>query len=216
MNRNHSAVFVLAVLAVAMLFLPLPGSGGGSTTYPWPTNWSLGGLASWSQPLIASGTSLPATSTADTGDLYVLVDGATATLYRLTAGAWTTMSAGTSGSTGTDGVSTDTVVAYIATETADRTAAVATVAGDLTNHAADSTDPHTATMTVSSSVKVGSGTEDTYIERSGTGTVTIGSYTCLIPEAATPTGDIATGTHWYDSNTNKERVYDGSAWNDLW
>lgn len=38
-----------------------------------------------------------------------------------------------------------------------------------------------------------------------------------MPSLATPTGPLlATGTHWYDQNENKVKVWDGAAWNALW
>ena len=60
-----------------------------------PSQWSLAGVASWAQPLTASGTTLPATATYALGDLFALYGGAASTtfeLYRLcasgTAGVW--------------------------------------------------------------------------------------------------------------------------------
>lgn len=60
-----------------------------------PTQWSLAGVASWAQPLTASGTALPATASYAIGDLFALYGGAASTtfeLYRLcasgTAGVW--------------------------------------------------------------------------------------------------------------------------------
>lgn len=44
----------------------------GSELYPWPTDWSPGKLASWSQPLIASGTALPPVASASIGDLFFI------------------------------------------------------------------------------------------------------------------------------------------------
>lgn len=88
---------------------------------------------------------------------------------------------------------------------------------ELSAHAADQTDPHGASMTVSESIAVGTGdAEDAYISRLATGVVMIASYSYLPPTSATPSADIATGTIWYDSNVNKLKCYDGSAWQDLW
>lgn len=66
-----------------------------------PVQWSLAGLASWAQPLIASGAALPATSTYSTGELFMVFDTASGTIYRLTGGAWTP-----TGGTGTGGTGT--------------------------------------------------------------------------------------------------------------
>jgi hypothetical protein len=54
------------------------------------------------------------------------------------------------------------------------------------------------------------------VYRFATGTVGIASYAYLTPITATPTGDIATGTLWYDANVNKLKVYDGANWQGLW
>lgn len=225
MTRSQATALVLAVLSIAALLLPLPSTGGGSTTYPWPTNWSLGGLASWSQPLIASGAALPATSAADTGDLFITVDGATATLYRMQGGAWATMSSGTGGSGGTTDHAAPSNLGYAAaghtgfassTSITDVRAEAATVSASLTSHIADTTDPHGATETITSSILVGSGTQDTYLERSGTGTMTLASYARILPTTATPTDIVASGTLWYDANVGALKCYDGSTWHALW
>lgn len=86
----------------------------------------------------------------------------------------------------------------------------------LTAHVAENTDAHGATETITVSLQVGSGTADTTVSRSASGTVKIASYTVITPETATPTDSLATGTLWYDSNTNKLRCYDGASWNDCW
>lgn len=59
-------LFVMAFVKIVM--------AAGSTMYPWPTDWSPGSLASWSQPLIASGSALPSPAIASTGDLIFLYD----------------------------------------------------------------------------------------------------------------------------------------------
>lgn len=88
---------------------------------------------------------------------------------------------------------------------------------ELSAHAADQTDPHGASMTVSQKVNVGDGAEeDTVLQRSAPGTVQIGSYVAIINETATPATSLATGTLWYDKNINKLRCYDGSTWQNLW
>jgi hypothetical protein len=89
-------------------------------------------------------------------------------------------------------------------------------AASLTAHASDQVDPHGATQTISVSLQVGSGTPDLTIDRPSSGTMRIASYVVLVPEIATPTDALATGTLWYDGNVGKLRCYDGSAWNNLW
>lgn len=101
-----------------------------------------------------------------------------------------------------------TIAGYGLTDAASTTA--------LTDHTNDTADPHGANMSVSESVTIGSGTSDAYAYRVATGVVGIASYACIIPQVATPSADIATGTIWYDSNVNKLKCYDGSAWQDLW
>lgn len=101
-----------------------------------------------------------------------------------------------------------TIAGYGLTDAASTTA--------LTDHTNDTSDPHGADMIVSGSITVGSGVGDAYTYRVATGVVGIASYACIIPQAATPSATIATGTLWYDSNVNKLKCYDGSVWNDLW
>ena len=102
----------------------------------------------------------------------------------------------------------NTIAGYGLTDAASTTA--------LTDHTGDSTDPHGANMRVSESVTVGSGTGDAYVYRVATGVVGIASYGYIMPQAATPSAIIATGTLWMDSNENKLKCYDGSAWHSLW
>ncbi len=157
-----------------------------------PTNLSIKGVADWAiiGGHISSGTgTLPAVGAA--GERYTDLSTPTAPVeYRSDGSAWQTISGG-----GTD----------------DGTAA------SLSAHISDQTDPHGASMTVSESIAVGTGdAEDAYISRLATGVVMIASYSYLPPTSATPSADIATGTIWYDSNVNKLKCYDGSAWQDLW
>lgn len=184
--------------------------GAGSVTYPWPTNWSLGGLASWSQPLIASGTVLPSAGNGSAGDLYILIDGATMTWYRHDGSDFKAM-AGGSGGGGTTDHSALTNLAYA---DAGHTGFASTTT--VTDHMADTTDPHGATPEFSGGLVLGAGTPDATITRTATSTLTLASYTVIAPTAATPTATIATGTLWYDSNVNKLKCYDGSAWQALW
>lgn len=51
-------------------------------------SFSFQGVGSWAQPLISSGTTLPAPSTVATGDLFILFDSTNATLYRMASGSW--------------------------------------------------------------------------------------------------------------------------------
>lgn len=71
-----------------------------SDLYPNPS-WSLGGIASWAQPRIASGAALPAIASGAQGDLFIQL--ATApVLYIHHLGTWTAMAgAGTGTDTGT-------------------------------------------------------------------------------------------------------------------
>ena len=157
-----------------------------------PANLSIKGVADWAiiGGHISSGTgTLPAVGAA--GERYTDLSTPTAPVeYRSDGSAWQAISGG-----GTD----------------DGTAA------SLSAHISDQTDPHGASMTVSESIAVGTGdAEDAYISRLATGVVMIASYSYLPPTSATPSADIATGTIWYDSNVNKLKCYDGSAWQDLW
>lgn len=188
MNRQTWTLLLICSLFTSFC-LTLPAS----ELYPPPTNWSLGGVSSWSQPLIASGAALPAVASGAEGDLFILADVASWTTYRHDGSGWVQQVASGSGGGGGD-----------------------VTQAEFDAHVASATDPHTATMTVTSTFTIGSGTADTAITRNGTDTIGLASYVVIIPNAATPTAVVATGTIWYDSNTNKARCYDGSAWNDLW
>lgn len=92
------------------------------------------------------------------------------------------------------------------------------VTGDeFDEHVFNQVDPHGATMTVTSSITIGTTTAgiDASIERVATGIVQIASYMSIIETTATPTNP-ATFTFWGDGNTSKVRVWDGTTWNDLW
>ena len=88
----------------------------------------------------------------------------------------------------------------------------------LASHIATIVDPHSANLRVTQKVTVGTGSGpwDCHIYFLGSGTIGMASFVRLIPSAATPTGAIDPGLHWYDSNKNRERIWDGSAWHDLW
>jgi hypothetical protein len=75
-------------------------ASGAFAVHNGPAEWSLRGVASWAQPLTASGSALPAAASYTAGDLFfVQATGmASPSLYRLTsAGAWATVSADLSG-----------------------------------------------------------------------------------------------------------------------
>jgi hypothetical protein len=187
MKKHKHSVLLLALFVVSAAI----GLCGTATV---PLNLSPRGVADWAivGGWIGSGTgALPAVSA--TGSWYVDLSTATTPLaYRSNGASWIAIS-----STGTGGTATDS-------------------SASLSAHIADYEDPHGAAMTVSQSLSVGSGTADAYIERVASGTLLISSYTVIAPEAATPTNSLATGTLWYDSNTNKLRCYDGTSWNDCW
>lgn len=82
------------LLILTLCCFPAVSHATGSTLYPWPTNWSLGGLASWAQPLLASGT-LPAAATANVGEIFLDVSVATApALYVKIGSAWVLIAGG--------------------------------------------------------------------------------------------------------------------------
>lgn len=187
---------------------------------PWPTDWSGYGLASWSQPLIASGGVLPPIASAFNGELFFNVATAgSPQLYRKATSSWELAAGGGTGS----GVSTHSALTQLDFASAGHTdfassgALLSFIATPAFNaHVASQTNPHGASMTVTESISIGSGTEDCYISRLKTGTILLASWTCIPPEIATPT-DPATGTLWYDGNApNKLKCYDGSVWQSVW
>jgi len=196
------------VLAAALL-AALAAPSSASDVYPWPTNWSFGGIASWSQPRIASGAALPADASGTAGDLYILIDGASQTWYRHDGTNFISMTGSGGGGT-TDHSALDN----LAYADSGHTGFASTTT--VTDHIADTADPHGSAMSISGSLTVGNGTSDATITRTATSTLTLASYTVIIPTAATPTATIATGTLWYDSNANKLKCYDGSAWQGVW
>lgn len=206
---NKQLVFVLMVVAI-ILFSAYQINASGSTGYPWPTDFSPGSIASWAQPLTASGSALPTYTDYYVGEWYVnLATAGSPSLWRRGATSWEMMAgAGSSG-----GVSSHSLLTQLDYNSAGHTGFVSTSA--LLLHTASQTDPHGASMTVTEGITVGSGSVDAFAYRSATGTLTIASCAALIPMAATPTGDIATSTLWYDSNLNKLRCFDGTAWQNL-
>jgi len=184
----------------------------GSELYPPPTNLSVGGVASWSQPIIASGSALPNIASAADGDLFILTDAASWTVYRFATPTWIQQVA--SGSGGGGGTTDHSALSNLDYGDSGHTGFVSTSTFEA--HTASSTDPHGSDETITGTLTVGSGTADTQITRNGTGTIGLASYVVIIPNAATPSAIIATGTLWYDSNDNKLKCYDGAAWNGLW
>lgn len=196
--------FVVGMAIIGFILLFACGAFAGT-----PATWTLQGVSEWAQQRIASGSALPAVASYSTGDLFVKTS-EPPILYRLQSGAWATMTGSVSGSGGVASHSELTELDFAASgHTGFNSAA------SFSAHTADQVDPHGATMTISVSVQVGSGTPDTFFSRVATGVFGIASYGYLVPETATPTSP-ATGTAWYDANLNKMRVYDGSAWNALW
>jgi hypothetical protein len=206
MKKQLLALVMLVLVPVAALY------SGGSALYPWPSDYSFYGLASWSQPLISSGTALPADANAYPGDVFILTATPTApTLWRRGASTWHLMSGASSGG----GVSTHSLLVGLAFADSGHTGFAAEAT--LTAHLIDQTDPHGATMTVSQGITVGSGTQDAQVYRVSSGVVGIASYGLILPNTSTPTAPIATGTLWYDGNApNRMKVYDGTAWQSLW
>jgi len=95
--RNSDRFELGTVLGmVAMIFIFIVSSLGASDIYPTLTNRSWNGVASWAQPIVASGTALPNVASAATGDLFMLTTGPS--LYRLQGGAWAVMSSGAASS----------------------------------------------------------------------------------------------------------------------
>jgi len=85
---------VLGMVAVIIIFIV--SSLGASDIYPTLTNRSWNGVASWAQPVIASGAALPAVGSAATGDLFILAT-TSPLLYRLQSGAWAQVGTSPSG-----------------------------------------------------------------------------------------------------------------------
>ena len=80
--KKRSVVQALVALPLLAIIIAIATSQASAGIYSWPTNWSLGGIASWSQPLIASGTTLPNDASGTAGDLFMLDDTASQTWYR--------------------------------------------------------------------------------------------------------------------------------------
>lgn len=203
MKKQLFALFLLLFVPIAAVY------SGGSTLYPWPTDWSFTGIASWSQPLVASGTALPADANAHPGDIFILTATPTApTLWRRGASTWHLMSGASTG-----GVSTHSLLLGLSFADSGHTGFNS--AASHTLHVEGQTDPHGASMTVSQGITVGSGTADARIYRAAAGVVGIATYVLFLPDLATPTSP-ATGTGWYDANVNKMKVFDGSTWQNCW
>ncbi len=221
-NRDEKVfytVFMIAVIAIA----------AAATAATPPANLSLKGIADWAivGGHISSGTgALPAVGAA--GERYTDISTPTSPVdYRSDGSAWRVISGG-SGGTGTSDHAALSNLDYAGSGHTGFAAAsdlgdyqpVASMAdyaldSNLDAHTADQTDPHGASMTVSQSLVVGSGTaEDVYYERISTGVARIASFVVVPPEATAP-ASLATGTLWFNSGTGKLCVYTGSAWADL-
>lgn len=218
MLRCLVAVFIVGLL---LLFF-----GSQLWAAPRPAQWSLAGVASWAQPLTASGTALPAVGSYTAGDLFAVYDPASWTIFRLSTGSeWIQLVASGTGGTGS-GVTAHSELDELAFADSGHTgfasesavdavdAALATVAADLSAHAADETDPHGDHPTYTDGLTLGAGTATGTIANIGTATVQISSYTRIVPETATPTGALD-GTIWYDENTKKFRGMADGTWVDL-
>jgi len=203
---------LLPVVILISCLATFPLCGGGSDLYPWPTNWSLGGLASWSLPIIASSAALPPVASGSIGEFFIVTDAASWTLYRNDGTDWVQLVASGTGSGGTSDHSALSNLGF--TESAHTGFASESA---LTDHIASQTDPHGASMTVSEGLTIGSGTADTFISRYATGTAMISYYIAIPYELATPTPASGVFTIWGDENTGKVRIHDGDAtWRDLW
>ena len=228
MARSRQAVLFLVSALVIVGF-----GVSASDLYPGPSTYDYLAVSNYAQPLIASGAALPLTASASIGELFLLTAVGEPSLWRRedNGGAtWTRIVGGSGGGGTTDhsalsnlafadsahtGFASESEVNTVSAALATATAALATVTADLSTHTADRIDPHGATMTVSVGMTVGSGTPDCNVYAAGSGSVGIASYFFLAPETATPS-DPASMTFWHDANTNKVRVWDGAAWNDLW
>jgi hypothetical protein len=88
--------FVLFMLALGAAFLALISQ---LEAAPRPSQWSLAGVASWAQPLTASGTELPTLPNASytIGDLFIKYDSASGTIFRASGSAWLPLAPSASG-----------------------------------------------------------------------------------------------------------------------
>jgi len=94
------------LLCLALASIAICCFGGGSSLYPWPIYHSWNDLASWAQPLIASGSALPAASSAYEGDLFIVATD-TVSMYRKGPNSWMILAGGggTATSSFPDGIS---------------------------------------------------------------------------------------------------------------
>jgi hypothetical protein len=200
-NKIYKALwkFLLAAITAGLALLAVAAGAA-----PPPPRWTLQALASWSQPLIASGSALPSVASFSDGDLFMVYDTASGSMYRLTSGAWKPAGGGSGGS----GTSDHAALSNLPFASSGHTgfASEAAMAG----HVASATDPHGASMTITQRLNVGAGPHDASIQRTATGTITIASYVVIAPDVASPTAP-ATGTLWVDGAA-VVRIYDGAQW----
>lgn len=182
-----------------------------SDLYPWPTTRSWGAIASWAQPLIASGISLLPIGSATKGDLFILASTTGgASWYRREDSDWIPFLGGEGG-----GTMDHAALSKLAFAVSGHTGFSSSIS--FSEHLARNFDPHGATMTISQELKIGSDSFDTSISRPAMGTIAIASYVLIPPELATPTVP-GIGTIWMDGNLSppKLKCFDGSNWHDLW
>lgn len=222
-------IMLRCLLFVLMFGAALFGCADHLGAAPRPAQMTPAGVASWAQPLTASGTALPSTASYTVGDLFIVYDTASFTTFRLGSGSvWLPLVASGSAGTGGEGsgIATHSELAGLGFDESGHTgfasesavteldAALATVAADLQAHEDDEVDPHGNAPHYTSSVTIGSGTATGTIANIGTSTVQIEKYLRLPPTTATPSGALD-GTIWYDQNTQKFRALVDGAWIDL-
>lgn len=187
MNNNKNNSLLTLLVAFIVTISVVFGQ-----TYNYPSRFSGYDVAEWNMRggHIASGTFSP-TSVASEGALfYDISTPSVPILYRYSSSGWS-LAGGSGGES-------------------------ASLSIELEEHIADQIDPHGATMTVSQSVTIGSGTPDAFVEYNGTGTVLISSYTQFPFETTGPeTISSDAITLWADPASDTLRLHDGSEWLDV-